>query len=246
MRITEILTERFNTIDTYKLVYSQVFEALRDIAPKIAKQYSEGEYYAGHVIDELSERLKQIVNDTIQDRVPHLFFNMVLTDKPYTGGRITKLGNGNTIFAIHLPRKWFSDTPNMFYYSVRDNGKKWTNAIASTFIHELVHLEQQVRRGENPPRGGNNGSKPFTPEEYLSSDEEIGAQAVHTALELIQWAGSAEEALQKIRRKHMIEELARSGMIPHLEQNYRHLRNNPSAWKHYLKTLVWNLNHYRG
>jgi hypothetical protein len=243
MRIDEVLTERFQTSDTYTLVYTRVLEALRDIVPKVTK-YNEGEYYAGDVMDALSHVLDPVLHQLMDDRVRYLFFVLKQGNGDQPGGSISRPGNGNTIFTVEFPKAWVSHPPNMFYYQVRDNGKAWAGAIATVFVHELVHLEQQIRRGDRIPRGGHKKFTADKPADYLADDDEIGAQAVSTALELIQWAGDAKTALKYFRRKGSVEGLAVSTLIPHLGQNYQHLRGNRPAWNRYLKAVIWNLQHH--
>lgn len=240
MQISDILFERFQTRDTYKLVYARTLAALRAIAPKITK-YRDGEYYAGDVMSELSFVLDAILHDIMADRIRYLFFVLKQTDGAHPSGSIYRPGNGNTIFILAFPKAWVSDTPNMFYYQVRDNGKQWAGAIAATFVHELVHLEQQLRQGDRIPRGGHRLHGADDPATYLANDDEIGAQAVSTALELIQWAGDAQTALKYFLRTGSLAGLAASTLIPHLTQNYRYLRSNRPVWNRYLKAVIWNL-----
>lgn len=241
---SETLTERFQTSDNYTLVYAQVLAALRNIAPKVSANYKEGDYYAGDVMSALSHVLEPILHDLMNGRIRYLYFVLNQTNRHEPSGRVTRLGNGNTIFTIAFPKAWVSHTPKMFFYQVRDNGKQWAGAIAAAFVHEIVHLEQQIRRGDKVPRGGSKVHTADKPTEYLTNDDEIGAQAVSTALELIQWAGDAKTALKYFLRPGSVAGLASSTLIPHLGQNYVHLRSHRSAWNRYLKTVIWNLQQY--
>lgn len=229
----------FETIETsaiYDRTYALILDTLRHVAPKITA-YQTGQYWAGDVMDVLSHVLEPLVHDLMDAKVANLFFVLHQTPGELPKGSIHDPGNGNVIFNLSIPNVWLSGEPRLFYYQVRDNGEHWAGALATTFVHEILHLEQRVRRqGRRTP-----------PANALDDPNEIDAQGLSTALELSRWLGTPQKALSYFTQAGQTEmqRMADSTLVPHFTQYWQTVRpRNPNGWRRYLKAVVRHLQHY--
>ena len=240
MKYCEIITESIGTKELYQTTYPAVLDAFKNVAKKVGLEKKEGEYWMGDVITAVQDTLEPIFKDEIGGKLDaitdNLFFVVKVSDAEHVGGGIRSPGNGNLIVTMEMPKKWFDSSPNMFFYIIRDNGKRMANELTASFIHEILHLEQKFRRGFIGA-----GSADPDGTKYLSHPDEIEAQAVNTALELIHWAGGDAAKALSWFRKSTTESMKNLGMgiSPHLGSAFHNLRKqNPRAWNRYLKAVV--------